>query len=450
MSKGFKRTVLAISAALVIFVFLGGSGSLNGVHADTHNGDDGAYPEMAVYQEVLKKVQSDYVVDPNVDAVTNGALHGLLESLDPDSSYLSSAEYKIYKQHLDLNQASDKHSETAQIGIAISKRFGYATVITVVPGSPADKAGIQDGDILESIEGQSTREMSLAIIRLLLDGKPGTDITFSVVKPRKSEPDKLTLTRAITPPPTLSEQQYENASILYLKPGVLSKERVDELEARLRSSQKSGKKILLDLRDVASGDELQGVRLANAFIQSGTLGSLEGQKFARQTFSADSSNFITAAPLVVLVNRGTAGAAELVAAAVLEDKRGKLVGDRTFGEGTVQKTFELPNGAALILSIAKYESPSGKKIQDESVTPNVLVASNDDQEVPDDEDAESGPSIPGTPAKPTPAVTPAKPPVPEVKPGPRVDDQLNKALELLKGTVTASHGTTPSTRGAGL
>lgn len=389
MSKGFKRFVLAISVALVLFVLVGGVGSW-GVRAGSQS--DGAYKEMGVYSEVLKKIQSDYVVDPNIGKVTTGALHGLLESLDADSSYLSPEEYKTFKQH----QADG----SAQVGLNVSKRFGYATVISIVPGSPADKQNIEDGDIIESIGDQSTREMSLAVIRLLLEGKPGTNVTFSLVRPRKAEPEKITLTRVAASTPPLEEQQYENSSILYLKPGVITRERVNEIESRLRNMQKNGnRKVLLDLRDVAQGDESQAVRLANAFLQSGTIATLEGQKFAKETFAAEPSKFITSAPLVVVVNHGTSGAGELVAAAILDSKRGDVVGDRTFGEGAVQKTIEMPDGAAVILSVAKYASPSGKKIQDEAVTPNVLVAGNQDQ------DSEQ----------------PSK-----------TDDQLNKALEILK------------------
>jgi carboxyl-terminal processing protease len=398
MSKAFKHFVLAISVVLIAIVFLGGFGP-SGVRAGSDK--DGAYKEMEVYSEVLKKIQSDYVSDPNIGNVTNGAMHGLLESLDANSSYLTPEEYKIYKQHL--------AEGTAQVGINLSKRFGYATVVSVVPGSPAEKQQIGDGDIIESIGDQSTREMSLAMIRLLLEGKPGTNVTFSVVRPRKAEPEKLTMTRSVQVTPPLGEQQYENSSILYLKPGVLTKERVNEIDARLRAMSKNGnKKVVLDLRDVADGDVDQAVRLANAFIQSGTIATLEGQKFAKQTFSAEPSKFITAAPLVVVVNHGTAGPGEIVAAAVLDSKRGDVVGDRTFGEGSIQKTIEMQDGAAVILSIAKYASPSGKKIQDEAVTPNVIVASNLDQDDKADDTTQ-------------PANT-----------APKADDQLNKALELLK------------------
>ncbi|MGC2400642.1 MAG: S41 family peptidase, partial [Acidobacteriaceae bacterium] len=347
MSRTFKRVVFGVSILLVALVFLGGMGPSR-VRADSQS--DGAYAEMEVYSEVLKKVQTDYVSDPNMTKVTVGALHGLLESLDPDSSYLTAEEYSAYKDH--ANQG------VAQVGLNISKRYGYATVVSVEPGSPAAKEQLEDGDIIEAIEGHSTREMSLVMIRLLLEGKPGTDVTFSVVRPRKAEPDKITLTRVVTQAPALGQAEYESSSILYLKPGVLNKERVNEIASRLKAMQKNGnKKVLLDLRDVAEGDEEQGVRLANFFLQSGTIATLSGQKYPYEAFTSDPTKFITGAPLVVLVNHGTSGPGEIVAAAVLENKRADLVGDRTFGEGSVQKTMELPDGAALILSVAKYSSP---------------------------------------------------------------------------------------------
>jgi carboxyl-terminal processing protease len=393
MSRTFKRAVFGVSILLVALVFLGGMGPSR-VRADSQ--PDGAYPEMEVYSEVLKKVQTDYVSDPNMNKVTVGALHGLLESLDPDSSYLTPEEYKAYKQQ--------GNEGTAQVGLNISKRYGYATVVSVEPGSPAEKQQIQDGDIVEAIEGHSTREMSLVMIRLLLQGKPGTSVSISLVRPRKAEPDKITLTRAAASTPPLGETQYESSSILYLKPVVLSKERVNEIASRLKAMQKNGnKKVLLDLRDVAEGDEEQGVRLANFFLESGTIATLSGQKYTYEAFNADTSKFITGAPLVVLVNHGTSGPGEIVAAAVLDNKRGDVVGDRTFGEGSVQKTMELPDGAALILSVAKYASPLGKKIQDEAVTPNIVVAANQDN------DDQSG----------------------EAK-APKPDDQLTKALDVLK------------------
>ncbi len=408
MPKISKILLLVASVVLVLTVFLGVNSS--GVSAATAD-QDGAYRQINVYSEVLRHIQTDYVVEPNIPAVTNGALRGLLESLDSDSSYLTPEEYKIYK--------SDKGGK-AQVGINVSKRYGYATVVSVVPGSPADKANLNDGDIIEAIGGQDTREISVAMIQLLLSGQPGSELTLAVVRPRKATPDKVTLTRVAISLPPVSETMYENSSILYLKPGVLDHEHVQQIEAKLKAMPKAGnKKILLDLRDVSAGDMAEATRMANFFMKSGTIASLEGQKVQKQTFVADSSKAVNAtAPLVVLTNRGTAGPAELVAAALLDNKRAELVGEKTFGEGAQQKTFELPDGSALILSVAKYESPSGKKLQDEGVTPGVLVASAQDDSVAVDEDSSTTDTAAST--KPT-----AKPTV-------AVDEQLSKALELLK------------------
>ena len=410
MPKITKILLLTVSAVLVLTIFLGVNSS--GVSASTDQ-QDGAYRQINVYSEVLRHIQTDYVEEPNINAVTNGALRGLLESLDADSSYLTPADYKAYKA---------RKAGKAQVGINVSKRYGYATVVSVVPGSPADKANLNDGDILEAIGTQDTRDLSLAMIQLLLEGAPGSEISVSVVRPRKAVPEKISMTRVLPVLPPVSETQYENSSILYLKPGILDHDHVQQVEAKLKGMQKAGnKKILLDLRDVAAGDVAEATRLANFFLKSGTIAMLEGQTVQKQTFAADATKSINAtAPVVVLINRGTAGPAEIVASALLDNKRAELVGEKTFGEGAQQKTFELSDGAALILSIAKYETPLGKKIQDEGVTPGLLVASNIDDGSGDGGTGEDE------------AALTTKDPSPK-KPSVTVDDQLTKALDLLKG-----------------
>ncbi len=391
VNRLFQRSVFVLSVSIFAALGLGfalGEFGLFGVHAGSDQ--DGAYRQMRVYAEVLQKIQSDYVTEPNMGDVTTGALHGLLESLDADSSYLSPTEYKIYKD--------EPAAGNAQVGITVSKRFGYADVVNVLPGSPADQQHVTDGDVLESIGSQSTRELSLAVIRLMLEGKPGSTVALSVVRPAKPDPDHLTLTRAVAAPPALATQEYDNATILYLKPGTLTADRLDEMAAKIKAAPK-GSKILLDLRDT-SGEAPQGIRLANFFIKQGTLATLQGQQFATQTFSADPAQFITAAPVAVLVNRGTYGGPELAAAAIGDLKRGDVVGERTFGEGSFQKSIEMPDGGDILLTVAKFQSPSGAKIQDVAVTPNVVVASP--------LDVEEG-------------ATPSK-----------GDEMLDKALDLLK------------------
>lgn len=400
MSTKFKAVILVLSAAVLLFMVIG---DMNGVRASSN---DGAYRQLQVYSEVLSRVRSEYVEEPNIPDVTQGALHGLLESLDADSSYLTPAQYKIYKDHLSGSKAD--------IGAAISKRFGYAAIVSVIPGGPADKVGLEDTDIIEAIEGKSTREMSVAEIRDLLAGAPGSNVTVSVVRARRAEPEKIVITRENVAIPPVSDKLVGDG-IAVIRVDALTKGRTEEIASKVKAAEKDGaKKLVLDLRDCAEGDESEGISTANLFLNHGTITYLQGQKFPRESFNADPAKAITNLPMVVLVNRGTSGAAEIVASAILENARGDVVGDKTFGEGSVQKVIELPEGSALILSVAKYYSPSGKAIQDTAVTPNIMVADADDDAAVPDEDEN------------------AAPPDETKKPENQQDDQLQKAIEVLK------------------
>ena len=410
MNRYFQRFVFIASSVLfatVVLGFIAGEFGWLGVRATSEQ--DGSYKQINIFQDVLQRIQSDYVTEPNMKSVDSGALHGLLESLDVDSSYLSPTEYKIYKER----QAEGN----AQIGLIVSKRYGYATIVTVEPGSPADKEHLVDGDVIESIDGQSTRDLSLAMIRILLTGKPGSTVIISVVRAQKPEGDKITLTRAAIADPAFSEQQLSDVNALYLKPGEITAERVAQIADKIKTEGK-GRKLILDLRDTAIGEEAQGIALANLFVKQGTIATLSGQKYPVETFTADPTKTITDAPLIVLVNRGTYGAAEITAAAIGDLKRGDVLGERTFGDGTIQKTLDLPNGAVLFLTVAKYQTPDGKKIEDEAVTPTMIVGiSEDDQEA----DANSGKKAEET----------KKP-----------DEILAKAVELLKARAASPTAST--------
>jgi carboxyl-terminal processing protease len=401
MSTKIKAAILVPSAAVLLFMVVG---AMDGVRASSN---DGAYRQLQVYSEVLSRVRSEYVEEPNIPVVTEGALHGLLESLDADSSYLSPDEYKEYKAH----QTEAK----ADIGAAVSKRFGYAAIVSVIPGGPADKAGLQDTDILEAIEGKSTREMSLAEVHNMLAGQPGSNVTVSVVRARRAQPDKVVITRDVVNIPPVTDKIMDDG-IGEIRVDALTKGKSQEIANKIKALQKDGaKKLILDLRNCAEGEESEGIATANLFLNHGTITYLQGQKFPREAFNADPAKDITNLPVVVLVNKGSAGPAEIVAAAILENARGDVVGDKTFGEGSVQKVIELPDGSALILSVAKYYSPSGKAIQDAAVTPNLLVADADEDGPVPDEDENAAP--PDQSKKPQP---------------PQEDEQLQKAIEVLK------------------
>ena len=399
MSTKIKTSILVISAGVLLFTFAGG---FNGVRAS----NDDAYRQMTVYSEVLSRVRSEYVEEPDLPTVTDGALHGLLESLDSNSSYLNPQQYKEYK----ARQTGAK----GEIGATVSKRFGYASVVAVVPGGPADKAGLQDTDIIEAIESKSTREMSLAQIRSLLTGEPGSNINLSIVRARRSEPQRVVVTRDLVTIPAVKDKVLDDG-IVQIRVDALTKGKSAEIANKINAVQKSGaKRLILDLRDCADGEESEGIATANLFLNHGTITYLQGQKYPREAFNADPAKDITSLPLVVLVNKGTAGPAEIVAAAVLENARGDVVGDKTFGDGSVQKLIELPDGGAVILSVAKYYSPQGKAIQDSAVTPNVMVADvSDDGPVPDEDEN----AVPADVEKKAPADR---------------DEQLQKAIEVLK------------------
>ena len=259
--------------------------------------------------------------------------------------------------------------------------------------------------------------MSLAEIDGLLTGPPGSVVNVSVVRPRRAQPVKSALTRAIVTDPPISDKMMEDG-IAYIKVDDFPKGRSQEIANKLKAVQKEGaKKIILDLRNSGDGEESEGIATANLFLNHGTITYLQGQKYPKQTFNADPEKaVVTSLPLVVLVNRGTAGPAEIVAAAVMENARGDVVGDKTFGSGSIQKVIDMPDGSALVLSVAKYYSPSGKAVQDTAITPNILVADNNDDFIAPDED-ENAPDD-AQQEKQQKANQP--------------DDQLNRAIEVLK------------------
>jgi carboxyl-terminal processing protease len=402
MSKKIQVLLLTSSMLIIAFVMIGSLG----VHASgASSSGDVTLKHIGVYSEVLYRVRAEYVEEPNMSTVTNGALHGLLESLDADSSYLTPSEYKTFKQK--------KVEGKASMGATVSKRFGYAAIVSVIPGGPADKAGLNSGDIIETVEGLSTHDLSLAAVKNHLVGEPGSRLELTIIRTRKIEPQKITVVRDIVALPPVTEQMAAD-NIGIIKAQVLTKGKATEIAEKIKSLQKKGaKKLVLDLRNNSEGEEEEGVAVANLFLGKGNIGSLQGQKVQKISYTADPQKKITDLPLAVLVNRGTAGPAELVAAAILDNTRGDVVGDKTFGEGSIQKLIEVPDGSALILSVAKYYSSNGKVIQDTGITPNIPVASSDDIVAISDDDDSNPNDEPQ-------------------KTQPKEDEQLRRAIEVLK------------------
>jgi carboxyl-terminal processing protease len=372
MNSRAKFLVVVSSTFLVLLLLLGtvlGKGTA----------PDSPYHHLAVYTEVLSRIKSEYVEEPDLKSVTLGALNGLLESIDPFASYLNADQYKEYLKHSDAYKGD--------VGLILSKRFGYIGVVSAVPGSPAAKAGLTTGDILETINGVATRDMPLAYANLLLRGNPGTTIDISVLR-RQPEPQKMTLTRAVFNPPPVVSKMLPN-DVGYIRPETLNTARVQQIAADLRDLQSKGaKNLVLDLRQCAVGEPEDGVALADLFLDQGLITYLQGQRFSRQDFKADASKVVWKLPVVVLTNRGTADAAEIAAAALEDNHRAKVVGERTYGDASLRRALTMDDGSAIILSVAKYYSPGGKAIQDVGVTPGEVVQEPEPQ-VETDEDGEA-------------------------------------------------------------
>jgi carboxyl-terminal processing protease len=321
--------------------------------------------------------------------VTLGAINGLLESVDPFASYLNSDQYKQYEK--------TEGSAKGGVGLILAKRYGYVAVVDTIPGSPADKANIGTGDLLESINGVATRDMPLAYAEQLFRGAPDTTIEVSVLRLRNPDPQKITLTRAVVTLPAVVAKMLPD-QVGYIHVQSLGSDHVDQAKAKLQGLKKQGAKyIVLDLRHCSTGDQASGVDLANLFLDKGQIAALKGQKSDSKEFVAKADDDVWTGPLVLITNRATAGGSEIAAAALLDDKRAQVVGERSYGDASVRKTILMDDGGALILSTAKYYSPSGKAIQDTGVTPTVQVAENDNAPEVD----QDGNPIPGAPKRST-------------------------------------------------
>lgn len=361
MTKRVRLLVITISSLLVFYVIIGGV-----LGQGSPDQGENSYRDLGVYSQVLSRIQQEYVTQPNLKNVTKGAIRGLLEALDPYSTYFTPAEYEEYLKHPDPGPAG--------VGIYLSKRMGFATVVSVLPDSPAAKAGINPGDLIDEVNGERIREYSVVQINRLLDGAPGTTIPLSIIKGSQGQPEKLTLTREILKNVPLMAKTIDS-NTAYVRVSRFDQGKSEEIASELKQLIASGdNKIVLDLRDCAGGSEKEAEKTANLFLDHGLITYLYGQRYPKQDVTAQPSDQITKLPMVVLINQSTAGPAEVVAGAILDNKRGDVVGVTSFGVGVYQKLIPVGDGSALLLSVAKYYTPDGKPIPGNGITPNVMQA----------------------------------------------------------------------------
>ena len=420
MSFRTKFILILLSATLTLYTVVGGWISTN---AQQPANDPNA--QLRIFESVLQHIQNDYVDEPNMEKVRAGALRGLAYGLDPYSTYLTPEQVKEYN-------AGGKDSQ-AGIGAELSQVASYLYVIAPMKGSPADQAGLRAGDIIEYIDNKATRDISLYDAKQLLNGAAGSEVKLRVLR-ANSTPLTVAVKRGSSRA-SAAEIRMEAGKVGILRINSFSDTEATEVRNKLQDLLKQGAhKIVLDMRDTAGGSINEAVAVANLFIKDGVLAQTVGREGkSLKTFSADSKAVVFTGPLVALIDTGTAGAAEVVASALIERNRAQVVGEKSFGAGTEQQLFTLRGGDGLLLTTVKWASSNGKTFLGEDrahsgVAPNVEVkgeiadAVDPDELTGNDDDAVAQPEAGNEKREATPA--------PAAKP-PTEDLQLKKALELL-------------------
>ncbi|HEY0082703.1 MAG TPA: S41 family peptidase [Pyrinomonadaceae bacterium] len=416
MSFRSKFLIVVFSATLALYAVVGG---LIFTRAQQQN-DPGA--QLRIFESVLQHIHDDYVDEPDLNKVRAGALRGLAYGLDPYSTYLTVDQVRDFRVGLDKGQAG--------IGAELSQVASYLYVIAPVKGGPAEQAGVQAGDIIEYIDNKATRDISLYDARQLLNGPAGTEIKVRILR-AGTRPLTVSIKRAPVQAPGV-ESRVEASKVGVVRVNSLSDGDAAIVQKRVQELQKQGsQKLVLDLRGVAGGSLAEGVRVANFFIKDGALAQTIGRgNKSLKTFNADPKLAIFEGPVAVLIDRGTAGAAEVVASAFIERKRGEVIGEKSFGAGAEQQLFPLRNGDGLLLTTVKWASSAGKSFIGAGVSPTVevkrpeLAAAIDPEDLTgNDDDAIAQPAQPGDRREVAPEAT-----APKQQPE---DTQLKKALELL-------------------
>jgi carboxyl-terminal processing protease len=298
-----------------------------------------------------------------------------MDALDPYSSFFSKEQYDALQKR--------RAEGVAGVGIVLSKRSDIVYIVSCEQDGPAEEAGVRAGDYLIAVDGQGIEDKSILEADSLLHGAPGTKVKLSIFRGSKTKPIDLELTRRVPASTTVNSRMLDE-NIGLLDVSSLANQSTEQAKLKLKTLISAGAtKLVLDLRDCADGAPTAGADLANYFLRSGVIyysQNRQGEKV--QTFEATPDKFVTDLPLVVLIDGSTAGAAEITAGALKDQKRATVVGEKSFGVGSAQRTIALKSGALLILSTAKYCTPSGKIIQDETASKTGIQP---DVQAPDDE-----------------------------------------------------------------
>jgi carboxyl-terminal processing protease len=372
MSHRARLLLALVSTGLIGYIAVGSL--LARVLGDT------SYGQLAIFNEVVRMVIDSYVEPVNVDRAMAGARLGMADALDGDSAYLDAEQFRLYQQ--------PPKEPDAEVGLVLTRRFSFVMVVVARPGSPAEKAGLRSGDILKSIDDRHTRPMPAVVADRLLRGAPGSSVKLGILR-AGTDPFDVTVVRERVLPVAPSGKMLEGGTG-YVQVSDFGPNVADDVRARVEELEREGaSRLVLDLRSAAWGAPADGAKVAELFLQGGPVAKRVGRRTGEEMLQADPSHNVWSGPLVALVGNGTAGPGEIVAGALADAGRAKLVGERTFGRAAESKAVPLPEGG-LVLTVAKYMSPKGTAIHGEGLTPSVPVAAQRDE----DEDLPEGTTPP--------------------------------------------------------
>jgi carboxyl-terminal processing protease len=434
MSFRGKFIIVLVSFVISIYAIFGGLlGNFAPTFAQQPINDAGA--QIRIFESVLQHIQNDYVDEPNLEKVRAGALRGLAYGLDPYSSYLTAEQVKDFQ--------ANKTSNKVGIGAEFSQVSSYLYLVSVIKDSPADKAGLKAGDVVEYIESKATRDISLYDARQLLQGDANSKVNLRILR-AGVKPQTISVTRGAYKIPK-SSARIEAGKIGVVKVFSLEKGEAADIKAHVQDLAKQGvQKIILDLRGVAGGDLNEAVETANLFVRDGNLAGVLGRENkVTKTFAANPAKHVYDGKVVALIDLGTAGAAEVVASAILERQRGEVVGERSFGAGTEQQLFALRSGDGLLLTTSKWASANGTPFlnterTNSGVKPSIEVKRPETPEPLDVEDLIDKQEQ--QKQQPNPQATPAATPAPKVEQPKQAQEdlQMKKALEILQDKTSAA------------
>ena len=351
---GFVATFLGITTFFSSTLF-----------ANSADGEKSRLASLAKYTRVLATIEKYYVDDIKIEDIVKKSIEGLLTNLDAHSAYLDEKHFKDLKIQTE--------GEFGGLGITVGQRDGALTVIAPMEGTPADKAGVKASDIILKINKQSTLNMTIDEAVNLMRGKPGTGIELTLVREGESKPLVISIVRDIIKIESVYSRLIENENMLYVRVVSFDKNIVGDVKEAIQKN-KGVKGIVLDLRNNPGGLLNQAVELVDLFVDEGIIVSQKGRvESDNAEYKASKSGTLTKMPLVVLVNGGSASASEIVSGALQDHKRAIIIGEKTFGKGSVQAVLPVVDNEAIRLTIARYYLPSGRTIQAEGVTPDLIV-----------------------------------------------------------------------------